>query len=99
VDIAALYSFVVEDGKLDVEVSEITDGGRLGVNEISNEMALGLMMVWRELKARGGPELSPPEVDSSLGEGRTRWWFVGEVAARKQRTESPDHDVRLSLAD
>lgn len=41
VDMAALYRFVVEDSKLDVEVSEITDGGLLGVNGILDDMALG----------------------------------------------------------
>ena len=38
---AALYRFVVEESKLDVEVSEITDGGLLGVNGILDDMALG----------------------------------------------------------
>ena len=41
VDMAALYRFVVEESKLDVEVSEITDGGLLGVNGILDDMALG----------------------------------------------------------
>ena len=41
VDIAALYRLVVEDSKLDVEVSEITDGGLLGVKGILDDMALG----------------------------------------------------------
>jgi len=38
---AALYRFVVEDNKLDVVVSEITDDGLLGVNGILDDMALG----------------------------------------------------------
>jgi len=38
---AALYRFVVEDSKLDVDVSEITDSGLLGVNGILDDMGLG----------------------------------------------------------
>ena len=42
VDMAALYLFVVEDSKLDVEISDITDPGLLwGVNGILDDMALG----------------------------------------------------------
>jgi len=41
VDMAALYRFVVEESKLDVEVSDITDGGLFGVNGILDDMALG----------------------------------------------------------
>lgn len=42
VDMAALYRLVVEDSKLDVEVSEITDAGLLGVKGILDDTALGL---------------------------------------------------------
>ena len=41
VEMAALYRFVVEESRLDVEVSEITEGGLLGVNGILDDMALG----------------------------------------------------------
>ena len=41
VDMVALYRFVVEDNKLDVETLEMTDGGLLGVNGILDDMALG----------------------------------------------------------
>ena len=41
VDMVALYRFVVEDNKLDVEALEMTDGGLLGVNGILDDMALG----------------------------------------------------------
>jgi hypothetical protein len=40
VDMAALYLLVVEDNRLDVEVSEITDVGLLGVNGSLDGMAL-----------------------------------------------------------
>lgn len=42
VDTAALYRLVVEGSKLEVEVSEITDAGLLGVNGILDAMALDL---------------------------------------------------------
>ena len=42
VDIAALYLLVLEDSKLDVVVSEITDAGLLGVNGILDGAALDL---------------------------------------------------------
>jgi len=41
VDIAALYRLVVEESKLEVEFSEITDAGLLGVNGILDGMVLG----------------------------------------------------------
>lgn len=39
---AALYLLVVEDSKLDVEASEITDAGLLGVNGSLDGVALSL---------------------------------------------------------
>ena len=41
VDMAALYRLVVEESRLDVEVSEITDGGLFGVKGILDDTALG----------------------------------------------------------
>jgi hypothetical protein len=40
VEMAALYLLVLEDSKLDEEVSEITDAGLLGVNGILEGVAL-----------------------------------------------------------
>jgi hypothetical protein len=41
----------VEASKLDVEVSEITDGGLLGVNGILDDTAWASMTEWRGLEA------------------------------------------------
>lgn len=67
---AASYRFVVEDSKRDVEVSEIMDGGLLGVNGILDDTALG----------SGGRVVG----FGGMVEVTARWWdwFVAAVSSR-----------------
>lgn len=61
----------MEDSKLDVEVSEVTDGRLFCVSGILDDMTLASMMAWRGLVA-------------GLGAGAP-WWFAGGLSRYRRR--------------
>lgn len=79
----ALYRLVVEDSKLDVEVSEITDCGLLGVNGILDDTALAFD---DGVAGIGGMLYEGPRV--FVAGRRLGQFFVATASSRKGRREN-----------